>query len=51
MKCVPMGRPSVFQKSGTDIAGCPVRLQIVVKAEKSPERNHPCIGFSGIGAK
>ena len=33
-KCVPMGRPSLFQKSGTDIAGCPVVLEIGVNGTK-----------------
>jgi hypothetical protein len=42
-----MGRPSPFQYRGTDIAGCPVALQIGVKGTNCSALRRPCRGFSG----
>jgi len=51
MKWRPMGNPSSFQKSGIDMAGCPVALQIGVKGTNSADFLHAAMGSSGVDTK
>src|SRR6185295_16686393 len=50
-KCVPIGRPSSFQNSGTDIAGCPVTLQIGVNGTNCAASAIPASGCSAGESK
>ena len=47
MKWLPIGRPSAFQYSGTDIAGCPVMLQSRRERHVLRRPDEPRSGLSG----
>ena len=50
-KWTPTGSPSAFQYRGTDIAGCPLALQMGVNGTKVSARRRPWRGFSGGESK
>jgi hypothetical protein len=51
MNWLPIGRPSEFHARGTDMAGWPVTLQIIVKHEYWLMRSRASAPDSGVQSK